>query len=59
MFLADLYYVDDSSFGRYTVCEGIEFYLKSKTILSEDGFELRKWVKNDKSLQDIFDSNVL
>ena len=36
--------------------KGKEFYEKAKLILSEPGFDLRKWVTNDIKLQKFFDS---
>ena len=45
-FLEDLY-VDDVTSGTKTIKQGKEFYEKPKLILSEAGFDLRKWVTND------------
>ena len=53
--LKDLY-VDDVTSGRKTIKQGREFYEKPKLILSEAGFDLRKWVTNDIKLQKFFDS---
>ena len=53
--LEDLY-VDDVTSGTKTIEQGKEFYEKAKLILSEAGFDLRKWVTNDSKLQQFFDS---
>ena len=53
--LEDLY-VDDVTSGTKTIEQGKEFYEKAKLILSEVGFDLRKWVTNDIKLQKCFDS---
>ena len=55
-FLRDLY-VDDSTTGCETVAEGIEFFEKAKSVMSEAGFELRKWCSNNVELQEHFDGN--
>ena len=44
--LKDLY-VDDVTSETKTIKQGKEFYEKPKLILSEAGFDLRKWVTND------------
>ena len=49
-------YVDDVTSGTKTFEEGKEFYRKAKLILSEAGFNLRKWVTSDSELQNFFDS---
>ena len=43
-------YVDDLSTGEKTVEEAFELYKKSKTMLKEGGFDLRKWDSNSKEL---------
>ena len=53
--LEDLY-VDDVTSGTKTIEQGKEFYKKAKLILSEAGFDLRKWATNDSKLQNFFDS---
>ena len=53
--LEDLY-VDDVTSGTKTIEQGKEFYKKAKLILSEAGFDLRKWVTNDSKLQNFLDS---
>ena len=53
--LEDLY-VDDVTSGTKTIEQGKEFYEKTKFILSEAGFDLRKRVTNDSKLQKFFDS---
>ena len=53
--LEDLY-VDDVTSGTKTIEQGKEFYEKAKLVLSEAGFDLRKWVTNDIKLQKFFDS---
>ena len=49
-------YVDDVTSGTKTIEQEKEFYKKAKLILSEAGFDLRKWVINDGKLQIFFDS---
>ena len=53
--LEDLYF-DDVTSGTKTIEQGKEFYEKAKLVLSEAGFDLRKWVTNDIKLQKCFDS---
>ena len=48
--------VDDVTSGTKTVEQGKESYEKAKLILSEAGFDLRKWLTNNSKLQKIFDS---
>ena len=43
-------YVDDMSCGAHTAEEGFELYQTSKKIMSQGGFNLRKWKTNDKML---------
>ena len=50
-FLADLY-CDDSVSGAQTLEEAFELYLRSKRMLSEGGFNLRKWNSNDVELME-------
>ena len=45
------FYVDDVTSGTKTIKQGKEFYEKPKLILSEAGFDLRKWVTDDIKLQ--------
>ena len=54
-FLEDLY-VDDTTSGVASVDEGKVFYRKAKMILSEAGFDLRKWTTNNVKLQNYFDA---
>ena len=56
--LEDLY-VDDVTSGTKTIEQRKGFYEKAKSILSEAGFDLRKWVTNDSKLQKFFDSQDL
>ena len=56
--LEDLY-VDDVTSGTKTIERRKGFYEKAKSILSEAGFDLRKWVTNDSKLQKFFDSQDL
>ena len=51
--LEDLY-TDDVTSGTKTIEQGKEFYKNAKLILSEAGFDLRKWVTNDSKLQKYF-----
>ena len=51
-FLAGLY-VDDSSSGCHTMEEGYDFYKKAKTVMSEAGFDLRKWASNSTELMQL------
>ena len=44
-------YVDDVSFGADNDDDAYKLYLKSKTILREGGFNLRKFVTNSMTLQ--------
>ena len=44
-------YVDDVSFGADCDDEAYELYLKSKQILAEGGFNLRKFSTNSANLQ--------
>ena len=53
--LEDLY-VDGVTSGTKTIEQRKEFYGKAKLILSEAGFDLRKWVTNDSKLENFFDS---
>ena len=53
--LEDLY-VDYVTLGTKTIEQGKQFYKKAELILSEAGFDLRKWVTNDSKLQNFFDS---
>ena len=53
-FLEDLY-VDDEISGCATVEEGIHFYRKAKKIMSEAGFNLRKWVTNNSVIQSVIE----
>ena len=46
-FLRDLY-VDDSTSSLDTDSEAIEFYKNAKRIMSEAGFDIRKWASNDR-----------
>ena len=39
-------YVDDSTLGFGSFEEGYEYFLKARKIMSDAGFELRKWEKN-------------
>ena len=50
-------YVDDVVSGCTTVEEGISFYEEASVIMSNAGFELRKWKTNNKELQNVFYTN--
>ena len=58
-------YVDDLVSGCNELEEGKALYDRSKAILAEAGFDLRKWVTNDKELAEYIapreneDSNLL
>ena len=54
-FLEDLY-VDDTTSGTKSIEEGKEFYVKTKKMMAEAGFDLRKWKTNNKELQKYFDN---
>ena len=45
-------YVDDVAFGGDSTNEVFELYLKTKSRLAEGGFNLRKFVSNDRGLQE-------
>jgi len=47
--------VDDCTSGADDVETGKVFYAKTKSIMKEGGFELRKWTTNDKTLQEFFE----
>ena len=51
--LEDLY-VDDATSGANTITEGKKIYDLAKSILLEAGFDLRKWVTNNSTLQKYF-----
>ena len=55
-FLQDLY-VDDEVSGAMSVEEGFQFYLSCKEIMSEAGFDMRKWVCNNVQLQDVINKH--
>ena len=63
--IMDDLYVDDLVSGCNELEEGKALYDRSKAILSEAGFDLRKWVTNDKELAEYItpreneDSNLL
>ena len=57
MFLRSIY-VDDVSYGADDVDSAYELYLKSKTTLAEGGgFNLRKFVTNSVTLNNMMESN--
>ncbi len=49
--LKDDFCVDDLVSGCQTVCVGKELYTKSKSIMHDADFDLRKWVTNDPELR--------
>ena len=55
-FLRSLY-VDDLTSGVATFEEGCFLYKNTKRLMSYEGFILRKWVTNDKNLQNFIDAN--
>ena len=54
--LRDDFYVDDLVSGCQVVSEGKEIYDKSKSIMQDAGFDLRKWVTNDPELMNYISS---
>ena len=48
--LLESFYVVDFNSGKESVEQAFELYLKSKKILSNGGFILRKWLSNSKEL---------
>ena len=57
-FLEDLY-MDDSATGCETIQDAFEFYLRSKGMMKEGGFELLKWTTNNEELQKKIDENEI
>ena len=53
-FLEDIYIYRRCYLGANTVPEGKEFYNLAKLIMLETGFDLRKWVTNNSTLQKDF-----
>ena len=51
------FYVDDFNSGEENVDQAFELYLKSKKILSDGGFTLRKWSSNSKELLELIRKN--
>ena len=51
--LLESFYVDDFNSGEEYVDQAFELYLKSKKILSDGGFTLRKWSSNSKELLEL------
>ena len=49
-FLPNLY-MDDSTTGKETEEEALDFYLVCKSLMKEGGFNLRKWLSNSEFLQ--------
>ena len=45
-------YVDDLNSGENCVCDAFSFYQKAKSITSDGGFNLRKWMSNSNELMD-------
>ena len=54
-FLEDLY-GDGTTSDTKSIEEGKEFYVKTKKMMAEAGFDLRKWKTNSKELQKYFDN---
>ena len=54
--LEDDLYVDDCISGVSFVEEGVDFYEKTKSLMCEAGFDLRKWITNNKELQSYIDA---
>ena len=57
--LKDDFYVGDLVSGCPTVSVGKELYTKSKSIMHDAGFDLRKWVTNDPELRNYIASTEL
>ena len=55
--LLESFYVDDFNSGEENVDQAFELYLKSKKILSDGGFTLRKWSSNSKELLELIRKN--
>ena len=55
--LLESFYVDDFNSGEENVDQAFEWYLKSKKILSDGGFTLRKWSSNCKELLELIRKN--
>ncbi len=54
--MKDDFYVDDLVSGCQTVSLGKEIYTKSKSIMHDASFDLRKWVTNDPELRNYITS---
>ena len=48
--LKDLFYIDDLATGEKSVDESFHIYKRSKQIMAEGGFNLRKWNSNSQAL---------
>ena len=55
--LLESFYVDDFNSGEENVDQAFELYLKSKKILSDGGFTLRKWSSNSNELLELIRKN--
>ena len=55
--LLESFYVDDFNSGEENVEQAFELHLKSKEILSDGGFALRKWSSNSKELLELIRKN--
>ena len=55
--LPESFYVDDFNSGEENVDQAFELYLKSKKILSDGGFTLRKWSSNSKEMLELMRKN--
>ena len=55
--LLESFYVDDFNSGEENVDQAFELYLKSKKILSDGGFTLRKWSSNSNKLLELIRKN--
>ena len=55
--LLQSFYVDDFNSGGENVDQAFQLYLKSKKILSDGGFTLRKWSSNNKELLELIRKN--
>ena len=55
--LLESFYVDDFNSGEENVDQAFELYRKSKKILSDGGFTLRKWSSNSNELLELIRKN--
>ena len=55
--LLESFYIDGFNSGEENVDQAFELYLKSKKILSDGGFTLRKWSSNSNQLLELIRKN--